>query len=180
MTPLTPRFYSHPDIHQFEKQDYYEALVSLGKKENLKLQALMVLGPLGPLYDYSYLTFLKENNDIRLNYLKTVHDRIRHKATRSFSEKEYQDTIKKILDTKALKPLSGSKTSGVPWPNEDDYQVLFAVFKKGHPEIYIGKILKKDSSLNKLGEKLIDQVNKDINSLKRTYPPPSKNKPVKK
>ncbi len=101
----TPRFDDYtPGSYHADKLDIAEGLPLAAKRCGAVLEGVVVVGPLGPLWSYHVIAFLKEDSGVRLNTLVMPHARITGKATATISPGDVADFFRALSSSPALKP----------------------------------------------------------------------------
>ncbi|MGC4066371.1 MAG: hypothetical protein QM784_17415 [Polyangiaceae bacterium] len=94
-----------------------DGLIEQAAACNVRLRAILIVGPLGMLWAYRVATFVDEGNQLRINFVAVPHARITEKRTASVSS----EIALRLLDDIAKSPRV---IPGKPNPPSDDPEDL--------------------------------------------------------
>jgi len=96
-TARTPWFddYTKGSYH-IDKLDLAIGLRKEAERCGVTLEALVVVGPNGPLWSYNVLAFLRDGDSVRINSLVIPHARITGKATKHLSGRTLAEWFRQL------------------------------------------------------------------------------------
>ncbi len=135
-TTRTPRFddYTAGSYH-VNKLDLVEGLPAQATLCGVRLKALLVVGPVGLLWQYNVATVIEEGAQLRVNALAMPHARITGKATGTLAREDAAALLESVQRAALMRP-------GAPIAARDDvaadfaYSVLLAIYDRGTPEYF--------------------------------------------
>lgn len=154
-TSRTPKFddYTEGSYH-VNKLDLVTGLPNVATKCGLQLRAVLVVGPLGPLWAFHVFAFLQDSSGVRVNALVMPHARITGKATRKISEGE-ADAFLAIFDSLAF--LKAERPSGGEDLLSDfGYDLLAVVYGPSGPRFWTGSFPRTETDETKALSKSIE------------------------
>ena len=127
----TPRFDDYtPGSYHVDKLDLADGLPPVAEKCGLMLEALVVVGPVGPLWTYHVIVFLREEPGLRLNTLAMPHARITGKATGHILRDRFTAFFDQLPNSRILKagPPTWSDTTTTRLARDFSYDFLAVRF----------------------------------------------------
>jgi hypothetical protein len=102
----TPRFDDyHSDSYHIDKRDVATGLVEVSRACGIPLQGVVILGPVGPLWAYHVLAFLRESpTTIRVNQVLMPHARITDKQTGTITPATFDSVFRALADAPLMEP----------------------------------------------------------------------------
>jgi len=139
-TARTPRFDDYtPDSYHVDKLDLATALPVAARECGLTLQALVVLGPTGPLWAYHVAAFFTDRGSLHLNTVVMPHARITGKATATVAMRDLAALFAAIETAPIL--ASGRPSASGPAPSADfSYDFLAVRYSPTGPSYWYGSL----------------------------------------
>jgi hypothetical protein len=104
-TIRTPRFDDYtPGSYHADKLDLANGLPAEAVRCGLRLRALLVVGPTGPLWAFHVVPFIQDGDSLRVNSMVMPHARITGKGTARLSERTLTDLVSDVTRSGLLKP----------------------------------------------------------------------------
>ena len=111
-TRRTARFDDYTrDSYHIDKLDLARGLPDAARACGKKVTALIVVGPLGPLWSFHVATVIEEGSQVRVNSLVMPHARITGKGTGLAPAQEIADKLEALTSAPLVQP-------GVPPPDK--------------------------------------------------------------
>lgn len=153
----TPRFddYTGGSYH-INKLDLAEGLPEQARLCGARVKALIVVGPLGPLWSFNVAALLHERAGYRVNALVMPHARITGKGTGFVSATEADAMLDELTRASLVRP-------GLPTPEPRDmrsdfsYRMLLAIYDGDRPRFFHADF--KELSEQPAREELLLRVN---------------------
>ena len=167
----TPRFDDYtPGSYHVDKIDLAEGLPAFAKDCGLALDGLVVVGPVGPLWAYHVIVFMRDRDSVRLNSLVMPHARITGKGTGTITEQEFAEFFQNVSATTGLKPGRPvwSDTTKSSLDRDFSYDFLAVRFTTGAAGVWWGSITRESGP--SVASKLIEGLNKLLGRTQQTYP----------
>lgn len=145
----TPRFDDYtPGSYHADKVDIAEGLPPVAKKCGLVLEGLVVIGPVGPLWAYHVIVFLREGSGIRLNTLVMPHARVTGKGTAVINPTELTEFFQVVASSTVLRPglPVWSDTTKAGLAREFSFDFLAIRFGPTSSEVWSGSIGRNQDS----------------------------------
>jgi hypothetical protein len=155
-TKMTPRFNGR---FTFDKLAVLETFPKFTRKRRIQPRALIVVGPVDPMWTYLVITMLREKDGTRTNALVMPHGRITFKASSVVPEKDISELLAFLESSPLLTdPGQSAREINAALPGMDEYRfnVLFVNFSTGKPIVRIGEIPRREPTQDSeaLGERL--------------------------
>lgn len=120
-TSRTPKFDDYtPGSYHVGKLDLVDGIID-ANKSSPRVDAVLVLGPSGPLWQYNVITVVSgdsSSNTVRINSLVFPHARITYKSTRTTTRDFYVKSIAGIMSNVALRePTEDDRKEDGEWKN---------------------------------------------------------------
>ncbi len=129
----------------------------------MKLKALIVVGPIGPLWGYSVAVVLEDGEGVRVNSLAMPHARVTGKGTGLVSDADATRLLEDIERASLVR-------RGVPATAERDdfsYGMVLAQFGEGKPQYFYAAFDPMTASPHT--SQLVDRVNALLSKTEATY-----------
>jgi len=142
-TPRTVRFddYTEGSYH-VDKLDLLEGIRER-RRAGTPIAALIVRGPVGPMWAYAAVLFIREDGLIRVNTVWMPHARITQKSTITITEQAFDELMQVLVNTEAMTrgiPTEAGSTTGLTGnPTQDlewSYDVLAAHWREDREEVF--------------------------------------------
>jgi hypothetical protein len=168
-TSRTPRFDDYtPDSYHIEKRDLVEGLIQQSDACNIKLRAILIVGPVGMLWAYRVVTFADEGAQLRVNIVAIPHARITEKRTATVSVEAALRTLDDISNSRRI-------VAGPPSPASSDPEglgefasnLLLVRLDKGQPSYWHAKLLEIFPTND--DKEVIGHVNRLVDMTTTTY-----------
>ena len=181
-TARTPRFddYTAGSYH-VDKLDLAEGLPSEAARCGLRLRALLVLGPVGPLWAFHVAAFIQDGDSLRVNSLVMPHARITGKSTGHVDEARLTDLVASVSGlplVQAGRPaIADSVTDRLT--RDFSYTLLLTVYEERatprhwHASFWAA-MRGEDSVAIAQMKKLVADINVVLDSTTVTYPGPAR------
>ena len=174
-TPETPKFddYTQGSYH-IDKLDLVQGIEKATDSQPGRLRAVIIIGPIGPLWTYHVVVALSEGNAIRLNSLVMPHARITGKGTKTLNPTEFEKLLSKLTTSKLLP--EGDPTSikaNDPGSREFAYDILVAVWTDGRRSLRFAQLenlMSEDTPKAKEAEAVFEHLNGLMKGVETTYP----------
>jgi hypothetical protein len=174
-TARTPRYddYTAGSYHA-GKLDLARGLPKAAARLGLPLQGLVVVGPVGPLWAYYVVTFVRAGDSVRVNSLMMPHARITGKATallpRAVVDGFFRDLagvrgVRRAADAAGVSAAVPDAAPGEEW----QFDVLAVRFAPGAPAYYHASFFGPRSDAA-VGERAGAVLNGLLGKLRQTYP----------
>ena len=167
----TPRFDDYtPGSYHADKLDIAAGLPSAATKCGLTLDGLVVVGPVGPLWAYHVVVFVREGKDIRVNSLVMPHARITGKGTGVIAPAELTELFSTFATSSLLKPgrQASSDTTKTGLAREFSWDFLAIRFGSDSVAQWSGSITMNKDSVGV--EQLLKPLNGLLSRTQPTYP----------
>lgn len=172
-TALTSEFHAYYEgAYTVDKLRLLESFPSFARKAGQPVRALVVIGPLAPVWTYHVMTLVSVGKAIRCNALVMPHARITGKATGRLSEATVQRFLRDLVESPLLKDRGHTRSAisaQLPVNDLGDFQfdILVADFKSSPPVVRVGDL--DQASDRDAVERVLDVVNRHMDWLKSTY-----------
>jgi hypothetical protein len=166
----TPRFDDYtPGSYHAEKLDIADGLPLVAKKCGLNLEGLVVVGPIGPLWAYHVIVFLRDDKGIRLNTLVMPHARITGKGTVVVAPAEFEEFFRYLSSSSALRrgPPVWSDTAKAGLDRDFSYDFLAVRFGPDSNQVWSGSLERNAES--PVVADLFKVLNKLLSASQPTY-----------
>jgi hypothetical protein len=138
-TMRTPRFDDYtPDSYHADKLDLAEGLPSEAARCGLRLRALLVVGPVGPLWSFHVVPFIEDGDSLRVNSLVMPHARITGKGSARVSEAALTELVTDLTRSPLVKaglPAFGDSLRE-PLARDFSYNLLLVLYEGEHAPRY--------------------------------------------
>ena len=159
-TARTPRFDDYtPGSYHVDPDDVLKGMPEAAAGQCRKLVGLLVLGPLGPLWQYRVIAFLERADRVQVNQVVMPHARISYKSSGHLSLVEYQDLIGRL----SAHPLV---RTGEPTGRRTN--VLLADWSSGTVKEYRG-LIQEFGGDRQATEGFLEPINQVLKLLTTTY-----------
>jgi len=153
----TPLFNEYrADSYHVTKLDLVQGLPEQARLCGVRLKAILVVGPLGPLWTYQVAALVEDGSGIRVNALVMPHARITGKGTGVLSMKDAALMVRGIQHAALVRAGAPAKE-----PRDLDadftYRLLLATYDHGRPEYFHAVF--DESSANSDVPPLLERVN---------------------
>jgi hypothetical protein len=173
-TARTPRFDDYtPDSYHVEKLDLAQGLPAEARRCGVALRALLVVGPVGPLWAYHVIAFVSDGDSLRVSSLVMPHARITGKGTGRVAD----GTLTALLRDLQRSPLvrvglpTWADTVAAGPGREYTYQVLLTVYREDTLEHWHAPMLERRPQADAAAvDRLFAQLNTVLETTKPTYP----------
>ena len=166
----TPRFDDYtPGSYHVDKLDLADGLPPVAEKCGLALEALVVVGPVGPLWTYHVIVFLREDPGLRLNTLVMPHARITGKATGHILRDRFTDFLDQLPSSPVLttgRP-TWSDTATTRLARDFSYDFLAVRFGAAQSSSWYGSIGRDPES--RAARELLRALNTLLEGTQPTY-----------
>lgn len=171
-TPRTPRFDDYTDgSYHVDKLDLVTGLPITAAACAVLLHAVLVVGPVGPLWAYHIFAFVEQADTVRLNALVMPHARITGKATRTVDRDSLAFWLRRFEDLPLL-------SRGVPsWPaseerlsGESSFDLFLAHWSSEGGRYFHGTISGAADADTALVRRVLEHVNAFARGVTSTYP----------
>lgn len=149
--------------YHVDKLDVARGLPEQATFCGVRLHALIVVGPMGPLWAYDVIAFIEEGDSIRANGLVMPHARITRKLTALVAV----DDASRVLDLVRGSSLVRLCDATVPKSNSS-YGLLLALYDNKQPRYFCADSDRLGGS--PASEELLDAVNGLLERTTQTYP----------
>jgi hypothetical protein len=172
-TAVTPKFDDYTDgSYHILKEDLLKGVTDEATKRRLGLRGVLIFGPLGLLWSYVVVVFLREGNEIRINMLDFPHARITYKATGVVTTERYDTWLGELRKIGVLRrELPEAARLEANELNRDfAFSLLLSTWdaEGNGRQIDYSQLEKQDAEKRDLFEKLFQAI---LSDLKPTYDP---------
>jgi hypothetical protein len=97
-----------PGSYHIRKIPLIDSIMARNTNEHRRVEALVLLGPAGPLWSYNAITIISTNpasENVLMNHLVFAHARITYKSTRILPRKQMDALFQKLLAQPALRDI---------------------------------------------------------------------------
>ena len=169
-TALTPAFddYTEGSYH-IDKGEVAATLPDAARLCGVQLVGLVVIGPLGPLWTYQALAFLKEGDRIRVNSILMPHARITAKATVALPLRVVDEFFASLGRFSVIEPIGGlpSGSSSDRRLRDFGYDLAGVRFGDPTPQYWRGTLSRPADSLQ--ARVLLERLDRLLDDATTTY-----------
>jgi hypothetical protein len=166
-TGRTPRFddYTRGSYH-VDKLDLARGLPKQAKLCGVELKALLVVGPVGPLWSYHVVSLVEDGSQVRVNSLVMPHARITGKGTGVLPTADAASMLDGITRSRLVRP-------GIPvvprrgLDAEFSYRFLLVLYEAGRPRYFHADFDEFNDSPGR--SELLDRANVLLSKTASTY-----------
>jgi hypothetical protein len=179
-TARTPRFDDYtPGSYHVDKLDLADGLPSEAARCGVRLRAVLVLGPVGPMWAFHVIAFIQDGDSLRINSLVMPHARITGKGTGRIDEARLTALIASVTGSplvRAGRPVFADTVTD-PLARDFSYTLLLVVYDgSAAPRHWHGSLWTamrgEDSAAVVQMERLTDDIDAVLKSTTDTYPDP--------
>lgn len=172
-TARTPRFEDVDYSYHVDKLELAGTLVEAGSMCGSDVKAVLMIGPSGPLWEYSIMTFVGHGDSVRLNFMAMPHARITVKSTAVVSSAGLSRLKADIVGSSVVRPDAPVWPDSVsdPLAREFSYDLLFVTYDAGTPRYWHARLQYPDSEVpERVVDRLVERVNQILHTARQTYP----------
>jgi hypothetical protein len=191
-TPRTAQFHDCiAGCYHVDKIDLLNGIKERRIRSNQDLIGAVIMGPFGPIWAYSVVVFLKENEGIRMNYLLFPHARITLKSTKLLNKAEFENFWGKLQKSPILQEGMPTLESVDPGKHPElslewRYEILIADWVDSNDRVFhtagnfifeedfASEVTQFYDYLDKISDNSTVTYSNDISTDDSVYNPPTK------
>ena len=175
-TRRTPRFDDYtPGSYHADKQDLAVGLPIEATRCGLRLRALLVVGPIGPLWTFHVIPFIQDADSLRVNSLVMPHARITGKGTARIGEQALSELVSDLTRSALVKPGLPAFPDSLrePLGRDFSYNLLLVVYAPGESARYwhatFWEAMRGDNAESAHLERVLETINRVLGATNQTY-----------
>lgn len=175
-TPRTPMFADFPGSYHLDKRDLAAGIQAEATRCGVRLRALVIVGPVGPLWTYHTVAFVEAGDTVRLSTLVMPHARITGKAEALLARAALDSFALALTTSPALRRGLPTSTDSVSTGADGDFafDFLFTRYEVDGAVHWHGTLFPRGGegpSADALA--VLEALNGMLKRTRATYPPPS-------
>ena len=149
-TARTPRYDDYtPGSYHVDKLDVLAGIPSAADACGLDLEGLLMIGPVGPLWAYHVIAFVRDADSVRMSRLVMPHARITGKARAGLSRErltQFYDSLQRSPLLRDGLPTAPGGSEAERTDREWSYDVLLVRFGPGKPRYWHASVRGADEA----------------------------------
>jgi len=175
-TARTPMFADYPTSYHVDKRDLAVGIEAEAIRCGVQLRALLVVGPVGPLWSYHVVAFVEAGDTVAVSSLVMPHGRITGKSEARIAREDLDSFALALTTSPAVRsglPTSSDSVS-TGLEGEFAFDLLFSQYGSPAPVYWHARLFPRGMGAPSAGaQAALETVNAMLKRTKATYPPAS-------
>lgn len=175
-TPRTPMFADFPGSYHLDKRDLAAGIQAEATRCGVRLRALVIVGPVGPLWTYHAVAFVEAGDTVTLSTLVMPHARITGKAEARIARAALDTFALALTTSPALRRGLPTSADSLSTAADGDFafDFLFTQYEPGGPVHWHGVLFRRGGDGPSADARaVLEALNGMLKRTKGTYPPAS-------